>query len=280
MIVTLLILLFIFAICYADHNERFGRFVYTIVLLFVAVGLVVTVHRAILGILTNHFWQNFYYIFVVLPFFLLILCWIIGRITPTCLIQTDYGTCECKLRFRKFKLAIIMSYEKVPNIIFKKDIFYFLKIHQTKYENYIIITGSLKKIIKLYYSIKNGVMVSNNNNNTNSKQIIKNLLKDCKNINIEYENREDKEKLKKINVNSASVKELSGVPFISIMQATKIKKQIKDNGEFTSLWQFAEFMNYEQTQINFLVDYVYAELTDKPQTQKEPEIKIDNLLDI
>ena len=39
-------------------------------------------------------------------------------------------------------------------------------------------------------------------------------------------------------------------------------------------------MNLEQNRINFLVDYVYAELTGKPQSQKEPEVKIDNLLDI
>ena len=67
--------------------------------------------------------------------------------------------------------------------------------------------------------------------------------------------------LKKININTATEQEITNLPLINIVIAKKIKKRIEEDGEFSSFWEFADFVGITPSQGIILTKFIFIQKT-------------------
>ena len=190
-------------------------------------------------------------------------------------INTDFGKCEIRIKSYKGKPALCIYFNKVlQNVEIKKNIFsYILPKNQPKFTRLLIIKDEIRFLRNLieYMKDKDEKVFS-----------LINLIKDA-DLQTEYINLEEK-KMGKFNVNTAKVAQLSKLPFLGRLDAIKIINYINKNGEFESIWDFAEYINLPQNKYEILYKYVTVRKTAKNlpviEQIKQDMPQFDNTLDI
>ena len=191
-------------------------------------------------------------------------------------INTDFG--KSRISMKKYKDSFglfIYFYKTVQNAHIKKNIFsYLLPSNRPKYSKLIIIKDTFKRIDNLLTYIRD----LNDGEVFNLSTLIDNPI-----LEIEYIDIEEKQK-NKININTAKVSQLKKLPFISNEDAVRIAKHIQKNGEFDTLWDFMEFINFEPEKLETLYKYIFVKQTGKklPVSEqiKQDFPQFDNKLDI
>ena len=187
----------------------------------------------------------------------------------------ELGLCECYKR--KSALAILLYYEKIPDLDFsEKNIFQKLFSKNQKFGKLLVFNGISKKRFDKIYNI----MKFYQDKNVNLEELIKAQLPRPLFIDLE-------DKVSKININKANVAQLIKLPFIDKETAAKIVMRVNSEGNFLSMWDFAEFIELEQEQTEALLKLVYIEPPKETvpkfirQLQSSPKnTEIDNSLDI
>ena len=124
----------------------------------------------------------------------------------------------------KTKVCIVREIENMEDIFLFLSLFYenFSKSNYLDYQDF------------TDFAKKNGMFI---------KTYEVDIKKEEKILPIEYllRKRGISTEVKKLNINNSSEEELSNLPFINIIKAKKIKKQINEVGQFKSFWEFANF---------------------------------------
>ncbi len=233
---------------------------------------------AILSLLLNVYGLIFF-IFIGIPTLFLIgimaYYYIKKYITENFYINTDLGKCEIRIKsYKRNQSLYIYFYKVLQNSEIKKNIFsYLLPKNQPKYTRLIIIKDKMPFLRNLVEYMKD---------KDEKAFSLLSLIKNA-DLNVEYINLEEK-KMGKINVNTAKVSQLSKLPFLGKINAVKVANHIKKNGEFDSIWDFAEFINLPQNKYETLYKYVTVRRTTNNlpvlEQIKQDVPKFDNTLDI
>ena len=189
----------------------------------------------------------------------------------------ELGLCECYRRERARE--ILLYYEKIPDLDFsEKNIFQKLFSKNQRFGKLLVFdckSGKKGFNNKIYNTIK-----SYKDKYANLEELIKTQL--SRPILIDLE-----DKVSKININKANVAQLIKLPFIDKETAAKIVMRVNSEGNFISMWDFAEFIKLEQEQMEALLKLVYIEPPKETipkfirQLQSSPKnTEIDNSLDI
>ncbi len=190
-------------------------------------------------------------------------------------INTDFGKSGISMKKYKGQFGLFIYFYKVSqNAHIKKNIFSsLLPNNRPRYSKLIIIADTYKRINNLFTYIQD----------SEDNEFNLSLLIDNPKINIEYIDIEEKQK-NKININTAKVSQLKKIPFITNEDAVRIAKHIQQNGEFSTLWDFMEFINLEPEKLETLYKYVIVKQTGKKlpisKQIKQDISQFDNTLEI
>ena len=197
------------------------------------------------------------------------------HITEKFCINTDLGKCEVRIKSYKGKPALYVYFNKVfQHVTLNKNFFsYMLPQNQPKYTRVLVIKEDIIFLRNLLEYMKD-----------NDEQVLS-ILSLIKNeeLNTEYIDIEEKQ-MCKININTAKISQLSRLPILGKIDAIKVANHIQKNGEFESLWDFAQFINLEQSKTEILYKYVVVKRTNKNlsviEQIKQDLPQFDNTLDI
>lgn len=190
-------------------------------------------------------------------------------------INTNFGKAKIRRIMYKNKPVLCIYFNKVlQNIEIKKNMLsYIIPRNKPKYTRLIIIKDDIIFLRNLFEYIKDY-----------DKEII-NLIDLINNaeLNIEYVNLEEKI-MGKVNINTAKVSQLSRLPFLGKINAVKVANYIRKNGEFETIWDFAEYIKLPQNKYELLYKYVTVRKTVKNipviEQIKNDIPQFDNTLDI
>ena len=213
-------------------------------------------------------------VFVVFPFFLFLIKYYNFPVTDKFNFNSELGLCECYRRDRTKE--ILLYYDKLPEFSYNENIFQKLCYRHQKFGKLFVFSfGSKKRKFDRKYEI----IKYCEGKNVNLSELIKTQLPRPILIDLE-------DKVSKIDINKANVAQLVKLPFIDNETAAKIVMKVNNEGDFTDMWDFAEFIKLEQEDIEKLLKLVYIvppketipDFIQQIQSTKNP--KQDNSLDI
>ena len=192
------------------------------------------------------------------------------NVLKTFYINTELGRCKCKITKRKKnRIQLLIYYEKIINQNYEKQNIFkkFKNLFGQKYSKMLVLKGHRHLITDLL-----NTAVKNPDKQYALNNIIKQNGFSVERVNLTHTKD-------KININTSNVAKLGELPFIDKQDAVKIVMHIQKNGEFSSIWDFAEFINYPQEELNTLLKYAYIEKTIQDSESaifEENNLKGDN----
>lgn len=215
--------------------------------------------------------KSLYVIFVMIPYIPVLFYSLLKNLSTSVDINTEFGRGECKMenQMTDYYSKLVIYYEKLTEQNFEKQNLFkkIFNIFNPKYSKKLYITGENHKITTFYTNV-----LKYQNKKFNLEEIIKEN-------NFSFSKEDLSATKEQININKSNVSQLGKIPFINKELAVKIVMYIQKNGEFESVWDFADFINFPQEQINLLLKYVYIEKTSNENVSlflEENNLKGDN----
>ena len=160
------------------------------------------------------------------------------------------------------------NFYEIPDFSFENFID-FAKNNRVMIKKYKLNLGNFNKIVIRKMNFMN--FVKGRQINTKEYKLnIKNIGKVLRQYGISVDT-------KKININTATEQEITNLPLINIVMAKRIKKHIEEDGEFSSFWEFADFVGITPSQGIILTKFIFIQKTKNKEKIAQHQITERNV---